>query len=91
MKTSLSGYLQSRAYNRKLFSKVKTAIEALDFDAEASIDMSAKSQQPLVIVTGTQNGLAADAIHDILNEYFQVAEPFYVDEGRTEVMFRDAY
>ena len=91
MKVTYSDYLLSRRFNRKLYEKIKGAIEQLDFDAYAKFNMSAKTQKPFISVHGPQNGEAADEIYDILSEYFDVAEPYYEDENRTDIEFRDEY
>ena len=91
MNVTYSEYLLSRRFNRKLYEKVKGAIEQLDFDAYAKFDMSAKTQSPVIHVYGPQSGDAADEVYSILYEHFQVTEPCYVDENRTDVEFRDEY
>ena len=40
---------------------------------------------------GRSSVKAADEIHDILSEYFDVAEPYYEGENRTDIDFRDEY
>ena len=91
MKATLSDYLESRRFNRKLFGKVKQSIERLEFDATAKISMSAKYQTPIVHVQGPQSGVAADEIYSILSEYFQTSDPIFVSEDRTDIEFRDMY
>jgi len=91
MNVKYSDYLLSRRFNRKLFDKVKGAIEQLDFSGYAEFNMSAKYQKPVIYIYGPQNGEAADEIYSILSEYFQVTEPFYEDENRTSIEFQDEY
>jgi len=91
MQCTTSTYLQSRRHNRKLFAKIRDAISQLNFQATATLDMSAKSQMPLVIVRGAQHSEAADEIYHILQEYFQVFEPEWTEEDTTDILFDDAY
>ena len=89
MKVTYSDYLLSRQFNRKVYDKVKRAIEALDFKAEAEFEMSAKYQTPYIIVTGKENAEAADEIYNIQQEFFNVGQPEYVDDNRTDISFQD--
>jgi len=70
MKVTISGYLDSRQYNRKLFAKLKNAIEELQYDATAELEMSAKYQTPMVIVRGRDRMFAEEEIEHLLSEYF---------------------
>lgn len=89
MKVTYSDYLLSRRFNRKLYDKIKSSIEQLPHKAQVEFNMSAKYQTPYVIVTGSQNGIAADEVYTILNEYFQTCEPYFKDENRTDIEFQD--
>ena len=89
MKVTYSDYLLSRQFNRKVYDKVKRAIEALDYKAEAEFNMSAKYQSPVLHVEGPQNAEAADEIYNILQEYFNAGEPDYKDDNRTDISIQD--
>lgn len=89
MKVEYSGYILGRRFNRKLFERVKNAIEQLHFNATATIDMSAKSQEPVIIVRGPQNADAADEIWNICKEYFNALEPLYLDNDRSDIELQD--
>ena len=89
MKVTYSQYLLSRQFNRKVYDKVKAAIEQLSYKAEATFEMSAKYQTPLIIVTGPQNAEAADEIYNMLNEYFHTTNPYYIDDNKTKIEFED--
>jgi hypothetical protein len=49
--------------------------------------MSAKSQTPVITVTGKDNTKAADEIYNILGGYFKTFEPEYIDDNTTRVDF----
>ena len=89
MKVTYSDYLLSRQFNRKVYDKVKRAIEALDYKAEAEFNMSAKYQSPILHVEGPQNAEAADEIYNLLQEYFNAGNPDYIDDNRTDISFQD--
>ena len=90
MKVSISGYLDSRQYNRKLFAKIKSAIEKLEYDASAELEMDAKYQRPMIIVKGRDLWPAAEEIEHLLSEYFEVGD-IEDHEDSAVVHFRDRW
>jgi len=90
MKATISGYLDSRQYNRKLFERLRSAIEELQYDATAELEMSAKYQRPMIIVKGRDLWLAAEEIEHLLFEYFEVGD-IEDREDSVVVHFRDRW
>ena len=91
MKASISEYLQSRRFNRKLFERIVEAIEELQFDATAELEMSAKTQSPLVVVRGRECDAAADEIKHLLDQYFRVGGIYPKDDDTIHIYFEDQY
>ncbi len=90
MKATISGYLESRQYNRKLFERLRSAVENLDYDASAEFNMSAKHQWPMIIVKGRDLWPATEEIGQLLSEYFEGID-IEDREDSAVVHFRDRW
>ena len=90
MKATISGYLDSRQYNRKLYEHLRSAIEELPFNASAEFEMSAKYQTPMIIVKGRDMYPAEEEIEHLLSEYFHGVEA-EDDEDRVVIHFQDSW